>query len=164
MSGYPQFNQGDLVRKELCIDSMNTVRNPQREAIEYLHWEIRADDLLARLFSSPNRHTRRLYAADLEHFRSWLQTRSYEAESLPLMLAILSSHGQEHAAALACGYRDHMLGAGYRTGTVNRHLCTLRRLARLMRRMGRIDWDLADVHNLRTDNSLRDSPLTGIAA
>ena len=143
---------------------MNQQQNAEREAIEYLHWEIRADDLLARLLSSPNRHTRRLYAADLEHFRSWLQTRYYEAESLPLMLALLSSHGPEHAAALARGYRDYMRAAGYRTGTVNRHLCTLRRLARLMRRMGRTDWDLADVHNLRADNVQRDNPMRDVAA
>jgi hypothetical protein len=57
-----------------------------------------------------------------------------------------------------------MLAVGYRTGTVNRHICTLRAVFRLMRRMGRTDWDLADVHNLRADNSLKDSPLTGIAA
>lgn len=143
---------------------MNQQRNAVREAIEYLHWEIRADDLLDRLFSSRNRHTRRLYAADLERFRKWFQTSYHEAESLPLMLAILSSHGQEHAAALARGYRDHMLAAGYRTGTVNRHLCTLRRLARLMRLMGRTDWDLADVHNLRTDNVQRDNSIRRIAA
>jgi hypothetical protein len=73
---------------------MNQQRDAARQAIEYLHWEIRADELLARLFSSPNRHTRRLYAADVEHFRSWLQTRYHEAESLPLMLAILSSTGR----------------------------------------------------------------------
>jgi len=75
------------------------------------------------------------------------------------MLAILLSRGRDHARELVEGYRDHLLAAGKSMGTVNRHLVTLRAVARIARRMGRIDWDLAGVGNVR-DNVL---PMCGEA-
>src|SRR5262245_52358693 len=108
------------------------------EAAEYFHWRYQADALMADLLSSPNRHTRQLYAADLQSFRHWLTRRGHPAESVPLMLAVWLSHGRGHAQSLAEGYRDHLLAAGKSPGTVNRHLVTLRALARIARRMGRL--------------------------
>ena len=58
---------------------------------EYFYWSYHANELMARLLSSPNRHTRRLYASDLESFRRWLISRYRPAESPALMLAILFS-------------------------------------------------------------------------
>ena len=131
----------------------------QAEAVEFFHWRYQADLLMSELLSSPNRHTRRLYAADLEHFRRWLTTR-HAAETLPLMLSASLSHGLDHARELVEGYRDHLLTAGKSTGTVNRHLVTLRAIARIARRMGRIDWDLSSVGNVAGDNAL---PMCGEA-
>ena len=121
-----------------------------REATEFFHWRYQADALKSELLSRPSRHTRRLYAADLESFRRWLTRHGHPAESLPLMLAICFAHGLDHARELVEGYRDHLLAAGKSTGTVNRHLVTLRALARIARRMGRIDWDLASVANVQS--------------
>ena len=140
-----------------------TANREQAEATEFFYWAHHADDLTAYLLSSPNRHTRRLYAADLESFRRWLTRRGYPAESLPLTLAIWFSHGLDHARELVEGYRDQLLAAGKSTGTVNRHLCTFRAVARIARRLGRIDWDLACVGNVR-DNVLPVSGGAGLRA
>ena len=126
------------------------------EAIEYIYWSYHADELMSQLLSSPNRHTRRLYASDLESFRRWLLIkRSRPAESTALMLAIWLHGGREEAQTLFEAYRDHLVQAGKSRATVNRHLCTLRAVARLARKMGRINWDLSGVPNLRLDNFFR---------
>ena len=125
------------------------------EAIEYIYWSYHADELMSRLLCSPNRHTRRLYASDVESFRRWLIHQSRPAESAALMLAIWFHGGEEQAQTLVKRYRDHLIQAGKSRATVNRHLCTLRAVARLARKMGRINWDLSGVPNLRLDNFFR---------
>jgi len=135
------------------------------QAGEYLSWTYQADRLMADLLSSPNRHTRRLVRADVEHFRHWLQMRRLPAESLPLMLAILSSRGFEDVQALVAEYVAWQQQRGYRASTINRRLCTLRAVSRLMRQMGTTGWDLSTVQNVRsTDNVLRVSAEAEVAA
>lgn len=122
----------------------------QREISEYAAWSYQADRLMADLLCSPNRHTRRLIRADVQHFRQWLQfRRMLPAESLPLMLAILSSRGLEDVQTLVAEYVTRQQHRGYQASTINRRLCTLRALARIMRRMGRTSWDLSSVPNVR---------------
>ena len=118
---------------------------------EYFRWTIAADELIERLLNSPNRHTQRLYRADLESFRCWL-AKTHPAESLPLMLAILFGGGRDGAVALVAAYCRAMLVAGKSVATVNRHMVTLRAVVRIAREMGRIDWDLVGVANVRADN------------
>ena len=119
---------------------------------EYFYWSYHADELMTRLLSSPNRHTRRLYASDLESFRLWLISRYRPAESPALMLAILFYGGRQEVQTLVEGYRDHLIQIGKRRATVNRHMCTLRAVARLAHSMGRINWDLSGLRNLTRDN------------
>ena len=61
------------------------------------------------------------------------------------MLATLFGNGHDVAKSLAEQHRDHLTATGHAVGTVNRHLCTIRKTVRIAREMGEIDWDLSDV-------------------
>ena len=60
-------------------------------------------------------------------------------------LATLFGKGHDAAVWLVQRHRDYMVAAGYAVATINRHLCTIRKAARIAREMGEIDWDLNDV-------------------
>jgi|SRR5579871_976388 len=133
---------------------MNPHVQAQVFAAEVYRWGCgAADDLLARLFRSPNRTTQRLYAADLRHFRNWLARRGYgPAETFPLTLAIFLGYGPDRAQQIAEDYRDHLLAAGKTAATCNRHLVTIRAVVRIAQQIGRIPWTIT-VPNVR-DNVL----------
>jgi hypothetical protein len=119
------------------------VQSPQEKAqLSYL-WRLAADRLLMHLTFGLNRHTDRLYRSDLRYLQAWLNE-----PDLPSTLATLFGDGHDAAKSLLLRHRDHLVDTGHAVGTVNRHLCTIRKAARIAREMGNIDWDLSDVPNI----------------
>ena len=114
-------------------------QSPQEHARLCYLWQFAVPRLLFYLTHGLNRHTNRLYRSDLEYFRNWLNE-----SSLPSTLATFFGNGHEAAKSLLQQHRDHLVDTGHAVGTVNRHLCTLRKAARIAREMGEIDWDLSD--------------------
>jgi hypothetical protein len=103
-------------------------------------WQLAADRLLFHLTYGLHPNTHGWYRADLEYLRACLNE-----PDLPSMLATLFGNGHDAAKELVLEHRDHMVAAGYAVGTVNRHLCTIRKAARIAKEMGEISWDLQDV-------------------
>jgi hypothetical protein len=98
-----------------------------------------------------NRHTDRLYRSDLRYLQVWLNE-----PDVPSTLATLFGNGHEAAESSLLRHRDHLVDTGHASGTVNRHLCTIRKAARIAREMGQIDWDLSGVPNIAIcDNAQR---------
>jgi hypothetical protein len=107
-----------------------------------------------------NRHTNRLYRSDLRHLQVWLNE-----PDLPSTLATLFGNGHDAAKSLLLRHCDHLVDTGHAVGTVNRHLCTIRKATRIARKMGEIDWDLSDVPNIAIcDNAPGASDVEGVAA
>ena len=90
---------GRMVREAPAGGVLETMSHPFAPT-EYFYWSYHADEQMAKLLSSPNRHTRRLYASDVEPFRLWLISRYWPAESPALMLAILFSCPRQEVQTL----------------------------------------------------------------
>jgi hypothetical protein len=128
---------------------------PQEHARLCYLWRFAATRLLFHLTYRLNRHTDRLYRSDLEYFRTWLAE-----PDLASALATLFGNGHDAAKLLLQHHRDHLVATGHAVGTVNRHLCTIRKAVRIAREMGEIDWDLKDVPGIAIcDNKPKTSSL-----
>jgi hypothetical protein len=121
----------------------------QRAQLAY-QWRLCADRLLVYLTLGLNRHTNRLYRGDLRDLRTWLKE-----PDLPSTFATLFGDGHDAAKSLLQHYRDHSVAFGHTVATVNRHLCTIRKAARIAREMGHIDWDLSDVPNVAEGDNVQ---------
>jgi hypothetical protein len=122
------------------LGSPRSPQSPQEHAQRCYLWQLAADRLLFHLTYRLHPNTDGWYRADLEYFRACLNE-----PDLPSMLATLFGNGHDAAKELVLRHRDHMVAAGYAVGTINRHLCTIRKVARIAREMGEISWDLQDV-------------------
>jgi hypothetical protein len=118
-------------------------QSPHQKAQLAYQWRLAADRLLMHLTFGLNRHTDRLYRSDLRYLQVWLNE-----PDLPSTLATLFGDGHDTAKSLLLRHRDHLVDTGHAVGTVNRHLCTIRKAVRIAREMSEIDWDLSDVPNI----------------
>jgi hypothetical protein len=136
------------------------VQSPQENARLCYLWRFAATRLLFHLTYGLNRHTDRLYRSDLEYFRNWLNE-----PDLPSTLATLFGNGHDAAKSLLQHHRDYLVATGHAVGTVNRHLCTIRKAARIAREMGEIGWDLKDLPGIAIcDNRPKASSLGKVGA
>jgi hypothetical protein len=139
------------------VDTPTAPGSSQKDATTRYLWRLAADRLLLFLTFGLNRHTDRLYRSDLRYLQAWLNE-----PDLPSTLATLFGNGHDAAKWLLLRHRDHLVDTGHTVGTVNRHLCTIRKAARIAREMGQIDWDLSDVPNIAScDNAQRDKEFSG---
>jgi hypothetical protein len=135
-------------------------RSLQQQALLTYHWRLAANRLLMGLTFGLNRHTDRLYRSDLTYLQVWLNE-----PDLPSTLATLFGNGHDAAKSLLLGHRDHLAETDHAVGTVNRHLCTIRKAVRIAREMGEIEWDLSDVPNIAVcDNAYSGKRVEGVAA
>lgn len=132
---------------------MNTnqvsLQAPGEKACRSYQWRLAADRLLLYLTFGLNRHTDRLYRSDLRYLQDWLNE-----PDLASTLATLFGNGHDSAKWLLLRHRNHMVDSGHTAGTVNRHLCTIRKAARIAREMSQIDWDLGDVGNVTAGDNV----------
>jgi hypothetical protein len=126
-----------------------SLRSQQQRAQLAYQWRLAADRLLTYLTLGLNRHTDRLYRGDLEYLR-----RCLNEPDLPSTLGTLFGNGHDAAKSLLLRHRDHLVDAGHTFGTVNRHLCTIRKAVRIAREMGEINWDLSDVPNVAAGDNV----------
>jgi hypothetical protein len=124
-------------------------RSPQEKAQLSYRWRFAADRLMLYLTFGLNWHTDRLYRGDLRYLQAWLNE-----PDLPSTLATLFGNGHDSAKSLLQHHRDHLVDVGHTVGTVNRHLCTIRKAERIAREMGEIDWDLSDVANVTAGDNV----------
>jgi integrase/recombinase XerC len=98
----------------------------------------------ALLADSNNRNTERGRAQDVSDLARFLGLAGRPEEAAELLAG--GTAGQ--AAAIATGWRRNMLDRGLSPKTINRRLSTLRRLVKLARRLGLVDWAI-DVEGLK---------------
>jgi integrase/recombinase XerC len=104
----------------------------------------------ALLADAKNLNTERARLYDVTVLGSYLGAAD-PAEAATLLCS--GTVGQANAVAL--GFKRYLLDLGHASGTVNRRLCTLRKLVTLARRLGVVDWFL-DVEGL-PDETYRDT-------
>ena len=87
------------------------------------------------------------YRSDLETFREFVGALDVDDAAQHLV-----NHGPGHASRLVRHFRDHLVEAGYSSGTVNRRLAALRSLVSLARSLApeRVPWRL-DVRNVKSE-------------
>ena len=87
--------------------------------------------------SGQNRNTIAARTRDLRVFAEFAG-----ADGIPEAAAMLLSRGPGEAHALALEWRDSLVAKGFAPATVNRHLSSLRSLAKLARMIGIVPWTL----------------------
>jgi len=99
----------------------------------------------ALLADAGNPRTQRARIQDVADLARFLGLADSEAAA---ELLVVGTAGQANAIAL--GYGRHLLDRKLAAATINRRLSTLRRLVKLARRLGLIDWAI-DVEGLRAE-------------
>src|SRR5215210_4106092 len=119
-----------------AVIPQSAIRNPQWGRIN-LYGALLAD--------AGNPRTQRARVQDVADLARFLGLADSEAAA---DLVVAGTAGQANAIAL--GYGRHLLDRKLAAATINRRLSTLRRLVKLARRLGLIDWAV-DVEGLRAE-------------
>ena len=101
--------------------------------------------LLAAFLSGRKAETIKAYQADLEDFRTFVQT-----STLDRAVSLLLARGLGPANALALDYKARLLERQLTPSTINRRLAALRSLVKLARTLGLIPWRL-EVEGMKSE-------------
>lgn len=101
-----------------------------------------ADTILRAWYASKTDHTIRAYGQDLEAFAQYFSQALAIRPSMRTLEALDRFFRQSSPSAheIVLGFRDYLASAGLSSGTINRHLATLRSVSKLARMLGLTTW------------------------
>lgn len=111
-----------------------------------------AETIIRAWLAGKSPHTMRAYQRDLEAFAQYLSLALGISPGLTVYEALdkFFRQGAPSAHEIALGYRAFLASAGLSSGSINRHLATLRSVSRLARMLGAVVW-LLEVPGLRPE-------------
>lgn len=101
-----------------------------------------ADTILRAWYASKSAHTIRAYQQDLEAFAQFFSQALGIRPSMRTLDALDRFFRQSSPSAneIVLAFRDYLASAGLSSSTINRHLATLRSVAKLARMLGLTTW------------------------
>lgn len=111
-----------------------------------------AETIIRAWFANKGDHTRRAYQRDLEAFAQFLSLSLGIRTHLTVYEALdrLFAQSAPSAHEIVLAFRDFLVSANLSSGTVNRHLATLRSVTKLGRMLGASTWSI-EVPGLRSE-------------
>jgi len=106
-------------------------------------------DLISELLAdkrSPN--TRRAYEWDLNDFFQAVT----KCDATPVMVEGFLKLSRFEALALVLRYKSQLIAKGLKEATINRRLAAVKALVNFARKLGKVDWTLADIKSEKVKN------------